>query len=153
MRYVTNSISYLTNLISYVTNSISYVTNLISYITNLVGYVTNSISYVNVMEYTIWRGKLLHEKEPEKVKLVSKISVFVLCPLSSVLCPLSSVLCPLSFALCPLSFVLGKRCWLPWAWRRPDDIARSVNDGGALQWTSRDLLTTVELCSEHREIC
>ena len=60
------------------------------------------------MGYLSWWGKLFHNKEPEKEKLVLKISILV----------------------------LGKSCLFPWTWRRSEGIMRSFRYCGALPWTT-----------------
>ena len=54
------------------------------------------LNVFNSMGYLRWRAKLFHAKEPEKEKLVLKISILV----------------------------LGKSCLFPWTWRRSDGIMR-----------------------------
>jgi len=66
------------------------------------------LNVFNSMGYLRWWAKLFHAKEPEKEKLVLKISVLV----------------------------LGKSCLFPWTWRRSDGIMRYFRYCGALPWTT-----------------
>ena len=66
------------------------------------------LNVFNSMGYLRWRAGLFHAKEPEKEKLVLKISVLV----------------------------LGKSCLFPWTWRCSEGIMRSFRYCGAVPWTT-----------------
>ena len=66
------------------------------------------LNVFNSMGYLRWWAKLFHAKEPEKEKLVLKISILV----------------------------LGKSCLFPRKWRRSEGITRSFRYCGALPWTT-----------------